>query len=207
MSKISVIIPKSQEAELTAMWAESQLEDIDHEVIIAKNWGYGLETARGDYVCLLEKDCFLAPEYFAPLLDTFENNPLFRKLAMVAPAVGVNSMTNRIYGYKIAMSDAYPSFASSSISPYLIQTAYIPGALIRKSAVRDLQITEKDLVLNSLNFCISLWGDGQRILLNPVSLYVSSDSRLDIPFSFYTPHEGLENAREVLDLFRREQIG
>lgn len=205
--QISVVIPRSQEGVLTAEWAAKELAGINHEIIVSKTWADGAKKATGDFVCFLEKDCVLGKGYFKQLLEGFEDKPSFRKLAMIAPAIGVNSYENIVYGMRIARTDVYPAYIPSSSSSYLVQIAYIPGSLIRRSSLSSLSPVKSVTMLDSINFSLSLWGSGQRILLNPRSLYVSTNLFLDEPYGFDPNNNSIENRMEVADLFRREEIG
>jgi hypothetical protein len=209
MSKIilSVIIPKSQEAELTFEMAQHELKGIEHEILVSENWITGLKKARGEYVCFLEKDCLLTPRYFAKLLENFENKPSFRKLALVAPTTGVNSYENKIYGLKITPNDIYPSFIPSSSSSYLVQAAYFPGSIIRRATIGDFIPLEESIILNSVNLSLWLWHTGQRVMIDPKTLYISTDETLDGSTDYFNSTDSLVKYEDIMILFRRESIG
>ena len=203
---LSVIIPKSQEAELTFEMAYHELAGIEHEIILSDGWADGLKNCHGEYVCFLEKDCLLTPRYFAKLLDNFEDKPSFRKLALVAPTTGVNSYSNRVYGLKIRSTDIHPSVMPSSSSTYLVQAAYYPGAIIRKSVIGNFAPSDKNITLDSVNLSLFLWSTGQRVLLDPKVLYITTDDSADQPIDYH-PTKDIIDRRKVMDIFRRESIG
>ncbi len=201
---ISVIVPESQEGELTVEWAAKELEYIPHEIITAPTWVLGLNKANGQYICFLEKDCVLMDGYFDNMLDIFESQTAFRKLVMVAPAIGVNSYENKVYGYRFGRYELEPSFLPSSTAPYLVQLAYLPGALIRRSALGFLA-PAKNALEDSATACIYFWDHGQRVVLDPNTLYISTDEKLAKAHEFENPVSALKHTR-ITDLFRRERI-
>ena len=203
MTDISVIIPKSRESDLTKEWCLKQLGGFNHEVIVSPTWRDGLKRAKGEFVTMLEKDCVLGPNYFVTLMRVFRSNSSFRKLAVVAPAVGVESWTKKIYGYKLKSNYAVPLMAPASSDPHFVQIAYLPGAIIRRSALHQMSPGEKDLMLDSFNFSIYFWNSGNMVLLHPGVTYVSTDEELDMNYQINEPG----NWDELTKMFRREMIG
>lgn len=200
---LSVIIPRSQEGELTKEWAEKQLVGIDHEIIMPTRWSMGLRRAKGEFICFLESDCVLGPGYFTSLLAQFEDKPSFRKLAMVCPVLGINSYDNRVYGYRMAPKDVYPAFIPSSSSPYFIQIGYVPGAILRRSSILESPPHVRDPLLDSTIISLGLWTSGQRIMMVPGTLYISTQEDLDVPFWY----DRDERALGISQIFKRETIG
>ncbi len=206
MPKLTVVIPKSQEGDLTYEWAKRELAEIDHEIIMPLRWSAGLGRAKGEYICFLEKDCVLAPRYFASLMDQFVDKPSFRKLAMVSPALGINSYNRLLYGYRVRGRDVYPSLVPSSTSPYQIQIGYVPGSIIRRSAIGALSPRAQDAVTDSVNMSLYLWSNGQRVIIVPTTLYISTDVNLDSPYWFRRSHN-IHDMAKVIQQFKREEIG
>lgn len=201
---ISVIIPHSLESELTKEWAIAELTGLDHEIIMDDSWAEGAKKAKGEYVCFLEKDCVLGGDYFSSLLANFTDNPSFRKLAVVAPNLGVNSYKQLVYGYRLTPTSVLPSELSSSRSAHLIQIAYIPGALIRRSALGSLSVGQTDPMMDSVNLSIYFWNNGTRILLDPDVLYISTDEALKLPHQF---DPIATNLADLTEMWARELVG
>jgi hypothetical protein len=201
--KISVIIPKSREGDLTKEWCLRQLNGIDHEVIVAKSWQDGLKKTTGEFVTFVEKDCVLSPNYFITLLAVFSERPSFRKLAMVAPSLGVNSWKNKVYGYRLKSNIAMPIKQTNSNEPHFSQIVYLPGTLIRRSALGSLVPNDKDVMLDSFNFSLYFWGNGNMVILHPAVTYVSTDEELDLNYHIDEPGD----YDAITKMFRREMIG
>lgn len=201
---LSVIIPASQEGELTAELCSKQLEGIKHQIIMANNWKVGLVAAEGEYVCFIEKDAILGPNYFKTLLGVFHERMSFRKLAMVAPALAVNDWKKLVYGYRVSPTSILPSHLKSSTSTYHIQIGYIPGALIRRSALGHLAPAEKDPMMDSVNLSMYFWNNGQRIALTPDAVYVSTDELLDLPYHIKQDQKAVG---KTIEMFKQEMIG
>ncbi len=201
---LSVIIPSSQEGEWTAELCSQQLEGIKHQIIMANNWKVGLVAAEGEYVCFIEKDAVLGPDYFKTLLGVFHERMSFRKLAMVSPALAVNDWKKLVYGYRISPTSVLPSHIKSSTSTYHIQVGYVPGSLIRRSALGNLAPADKDPMADSVNLCLYFWNNGQRIALTPDAVYVSSDDSLDVPF--HASHNKTQIGKTI-EMFKQELIG
>lgn len=205
--KLSVIIPQSQEGALTAEWAKKELAGIEHEILMAPNWATGHQKARGEYICFLERDCVLTPQYFSRLMNIFEDKPSFRKLAMVAPAIGIDSYDYEQFGYRFLSKEAYPSFFPSSTAPYLVQAAYVPGAIIRVSALDKMVIRERYSVTDSLRLSLYLWANGQRVVLDPNTFYITTDEELGESVEYNHKAEAAEETKATLEMFKREAIG
>lgn len=200
MLRLSVIIPRSPEAVLTKEWCVQQLGGDNYEIIIAKTWQRGLDKAKGEFVTFLEKDCVLGPNYFATLLDAFDERPSFRKLAMVAPTLGINSWTKKVYGYNLYPNKVVPINERPSSEPHRVQIAYLPGAILRHSTINAIAPKRDDFMLDSVNFSIYFWNNGNMILMHPGVTYISSDEQLDLPYHIDTPLD----YPALSKMFRRE---
>lgn len=203
---ISAILKRSNESLLTYEWARKQLKGFSHEVILAPDWKTGYEMAKGDFICFLEDDCVLSDNYFKKLFSVFGKNTLYRKLSMVCPAVGLNSWESRSYGYLLSPSSVLPSFVRSSGSFYMIQIAYIPGSIIRRSAMGNklIDINDENLLFDSANLSIFLWSNGGRIGIEPQVTYVSTNPDAGKGISYRSADQ--EAVDPIVAMWKREMI-
>lgn len=176
------------------------------EMLTEDSWAEGLKKVRTPFVCLLEADCVLSSGYFWDALEPFRedgHNPEkgtggYTKLAVISPVVGVESFTNRIYGYGIEGDEAYPKSTKDSDGPYHVQIGYVPGAIMRYASIKnaDVDWDNKDLVRLSAEVCLELWNTGRRVQINPAVTYVSSYYLVDAPCLVNLPGN-------VQDIFKR----
>jgi hypothetical protein len=114
---------------------------------------------------------------------------------MVASAVDINTR-HKIYGYMLSLEGSKPSILpsrfKSSSDPYIVQIAYVPGAILRKSALKDT-LRFKDPLTDSIRLSLDLWLSGHMIQLNPESSYISQSERIiDVPFHIAHLPEGVD---------------
>lgn len=149
-----------------------------------------------------------------------------QKLAMISSCLGIRDFGNRIYnyelkkiklpGYETTLIDDKPlEIREWHIQPkreklnmklYHVQVGFVPGAVIRMSAIKDIIEDElwngDDLVKLSTALSFYLWDTGRRIQLNPNTTYVSSDMNLESPPLFTT-----KVPLKVGNIFLQEMIG
>lgn len=202
---LSVILPNSQETELTEEWCRKELKGIDHEIIVDTNWSRGFLRAKGEFISFLEADCVISEGYFKKLLEVFKDKPSYRKLAMVTPVLGANSWTTQIFGYLLSPTSIMPSRIRSSSELYLIQIGFIPGAIIRRTSLVGVLPKNKDVMMESVNLSVFLWENGQRVALNPEAVYVSADDQLDLPY--HVERQLVERLEPIITMWKRELIG
>jgi hypothetical protein len=176
-----------------------------HEIIVASSWRAGYRQSHGEFVCFLEPDCVLSDFYFEKLLSVFDDKPSYRKLAMVTPTLAVNDWDSKIYGYILSATSVIPSRIKSSSESYLIQIGYVPGAIIRRSAMGLTPPRNKDNMAESLQFSLWFWDNGQHIALDPDVTYVSTDTSLSLPF--HVDYLRPKTVGNVRSLWKREMIG
>src|SRR5574337_802985 len=88
------------ELQLTQRVVMNELWNIKgSEMLVTDSWREGLKNVRTPFVCLLEGDCLLSPNYFVSGIEqiihvgqnkTKGTGGLLR-LAMISPSIGVNS--------------------------------------------------------------------------------------------------------------------
>lgn len=185
---------------------QSELRGEDYEIITAPTWNDGLDVAAGEYVCFVEPEAHFSDNFFHDLLDVFLEQPSFRKLAFVAPSGSKPSWmsTKRVYGYKITDSTIVPSFAKSSIAPYSIQIGYLPGAIIRKSILGNLDDVQKDPIMGSVRMCLKFWANGLRCLIDPRAVYTVPVTPIEL--GIYIKDGLPEDIEELVNMFERESI-
>ncbi len=204
---LSVLLLRGKHFKAQEKMCILELKGEDCEILACDNWNAGLKGAKGEYISFLEPEATLSYNYFHDLLDVFLEQPSFRKLAFVAPAVTKTSWfgNKSIYGYKIATSGVWPSFIKSSISPYSIQVGYLPGAVIRKSVMKSLEFFEVDPVMGSVGASLGFWQNGLRCLLDPRAIYTSPEKKLDTPITI--ENEVPKDIEKLIRMFKREVVG
>jgi len=175
------------------------LQDINgSEILLVDKWSDGIAQVRTPFFCLLEDDCELSANYFSSNVSLFQKNKFYRKLAMVSSCLGVKTFDNRIYSYCLKQYTSEtvngmstggwtvgPCKDKKSTTLYNVQVGFVPGAIIRSSAVRD--IVDKsfwnmpNLIDMSAQVCFYFWGTGRRVLVNPNTTYVSTEGYLEKP--------------------------
>lgn len=171
-----------------------------YEIVFTDSWDNGIKESSGDYVCLTDKIFMISPKYTKTLLRSFTSH--YRKLAMVSPAIGLESWEHKLYGYYLDSSEIIPLFQPSSLLPYFVQVGPIVGALIRKSSLKDIHFTE-DEIIDSVNLSLHFWSTGQRCILNPNAVYYSFvwDNQA-IPEYIDLPN----NIEDIEELFAQELV-
>lgn len=188
---------------------EDQISRMDAEIIRATSWRTGLEMSEGDFLCYVEPDCLLSEDFFMVSLNTMASSAQYRKLAMVSPVLCARRWEREIYGYKEELGQIVPVIPETDRKKYLpsfkqklsaIQIGYLPGSIIRRSAAERLYFNSDVPLKSSVENSLALWEEGNRILLNPYSKYVSNEQGLDesIPY-------GRVSAK-VSQMFERELI-
>ncbi len=182
---LSVIIRPTEEPKVIQLTQENLQKELSQVVgaeLLVDSWGSGLAKARNDFICLVEADCLVNSGYFSSQIGLFKKNPHFRRLAVMSSAIGVNDWATRFFGYKLGKTYAdgvIPVKEKTSTSPYPLQIAYIPGAVMRKSSFGRLKINptwENDLVYFSTMVSLDLWRQGSMIQINPNTTYVTTES-------------------------------
>jgi len=221
---ITVIIldnnePKVIELTYENLWRE--LKDIPgSELVVSDEWFTPLQRVKNPYVCFVEPDCLVTSGYFSSQMGLLKKNPMFRKIAMMSSATGVNNWANKFYGYNIGNDYAdgiLPNKEKKSNQVYPVQIGYVPGSIISMSilmpTIREVKPTnrwKKDLVFLSTQLSLAFWTggigtkpssySGNRVHINPNVTYVTTEDYVNDIGKF--KHDGANLA----DLFKRESI-
>ena len=220
---VTIILKRSAEPtviQMTQEWIMQELRGLNgSEMLLTDTWKEGLRKVRTPYVCLLEADCVLSVDYLADNVGLMKKlstgvGPYkgggYTKLAMIGSSVGVKTFDNRIYNYQIDTDGrkkcpVYPNRVPRSSSLYEVQVAFVPGAIIRMSALgRDLEKLpwdDKNLVKMSAAVSFNFWNTNRRISINPNTIYVSDEEYLSAPPRF--DNKLPDHAREI---FSKEGI-
>lgn len=149
---------------------ESDLIGIDSEVIIA-NWKEGFEQSTGQFIYFLEKDSDYRGGLFVRGLINMILKSSYRKLAMISPAIEELDRDRTVWGLKCHPIASMVTEQHGD-SAYAIQVGYVPGSIIRRSAIEDKGLSfTGSLLQNSINFSLRLWQGGLRIHLDPHMVY------------------------------------
>jgi hypothetical protein len=232
---ITVIIKRTDEPKVIQMTQADlvrQLSDIrGAEIILEDTWSEGLKRVRTPYVSLVEPDCVFSSSYYSSNMGLITKAHAkvdsghamggggYQKLAMITSCLGVRDFGNRIYNYeldKVREGEVsgvqlkgwhiMPTRTKLNMKLYHVQIGFVPGAVIRMSALKDIiddQLWDgDDLVKLSTALSFYLWDTGRRIQLNPNTTYVSSDKNLEKPPLFET-----KVPDKVANIFHKEGIG
>lgn len=218
---LSVILPRWDEPTVIEMTKDNLHRELlslpGSELIVCDSWLEGIGRSRADMICLVEPDCLVSSGYFNTLYKLFKKNNQFRKLAMLGSTVGLNNWGNQIYGYhlekvtyglednRISQWEIQPFKEKRSSSMFSIQVCYLPGALIRRSALQAIleefeEFDLRDPVKLSTNVSFFLWDSGRRVYVNPSTTYVSTQAN-DNPEYFKW-----RDSSKAMNLFEAERI-
>lgn len=190
---LTVIIRRNAEPTVIQMTEEAIMRELNSingsEMLLEDTWTAGLRKVRTPFVCLVESDCVLSANFLSSnvgLMDkSGEKGGGYMKLALLGSCLGVNNFVNRIYNYRIVDNRLTVERDKLSSSPYQVEVAFVPGAIMRYSSIKDsvdfLPWDIKNLVEMSSEICLHLWNTGRRIQVNPNTTYVSSETYLETP--------------------------
>lgn len=157
------------------------------------------KKAKTEFIVFVKNGEKFSPSVYDELYQVYKENPLFRKLSMVAPAI--STANSIIYGWAlVSPAIASPKYTPSSTEPYAIQMGPITGSLIRKAALDRIDYTfTGNRLADSTALSIALWESGQMCYLSPSVVQHGANS-LDtsIPVVVSQPTQ---------KLFKREMIG
>lgn len=203
------------------------------EIILEDSWIEGLKRVRTPYVSLVEPDCVFSSSYYSSNVGLIKKahekvangrasqlgGGGNQKLAMITSCLGVRDFGNRIYNYELDKKKdinvngitgkswhIVPTRTKLNMKLYHVQVGFVPGAIIRMSAIKDIIEDElwegDDLVKLSTALSFYFWDTGRRVKLNPNTTYVSSDKNLEKPPLFET-----KVPDKVANIFHQEGIG
>ncbi|HET8708939.1 MAG TPA: hypothetical protein VFL85_01520 [Candidatus Saccharimonadales bacterium] len=152
---------------------QKELAGIDAEIITNK-WDTGLKKARGNYVCLLEKNSAVQPGTIRSNLDAFLTRPAYRKLAMVSPRVDLPFVQVPVRWSYSGELCALTTPGSDEI--YAAKIGYAPGAVIRTSSLKKYGKLENNPYVFSSRLSVFFWENGLRVEFNPETLYYAPEN-------------------------------
>jgi hypothetical protein len=159
------------------------------------------KDAQSEFISFVPPGQRFTQEYFNQLLNVFSDRPLFRKLSMVSPTIEIKGESS-VYGWLLSPTSIIPSRIKSSLEPYAIQIGYLPGAIIKKTALERLQPRFKLADLhNSIDLSLELWDSGLRCYIHP-KVAIKGEHRHGLAIS-YKP----EVREEVQKIWKRELVG
>ncbi len=210
---LTVVLPRTNEPSVVQMTQEQLQRELHAingaELLVTESWADGLKRCRTDYVCFVEPDCLISSGYFSSLMGLYQKNKHFRKLAVMSASTGINNWGNKVFGYDLGEKQGdgiNPIRSMKSSSPYAVQVAYIPGAIVRTSSLRtvakDMGFASHsdDLVKWSANLSLALWKHGCRVYINPNSAYITTEEKAGQKDLVNVDNQGM------MDYFKRESI-
>lgn len=164
--------------------------------------------AKTDYIAFIPEGAEFPDGYFERLYQVYSDRPLYRKISIVSPALTVDEYSAKIYGWIVGQSSLIPSRIKSSLEPYGVQVAYLPGSLVKKTALEKLQPKFTGAALqDSINLSIAMWQQGLHCYIEPrVSYEPAGASVLQYPI-IYPADDLYDDMDEIRMLFKREMIG
>jgi hypothetical protein len=231
---ITLVIRRTEEPKVIQMTQADlvkQLGAIDGaEIILEDTWTEGLKKVRTPYVSLVEPDAVFSANYYtsnfglmkkahAKVESGYMGGGGYQKLAMISSCIGIKSFGDRIYNYeldkvkegeisgvKLKSWHIVPARTKLNMKLYHVQVGFVPGAIIRMSAIKDIiddeLWDEKDLVRLSTALSFYFWDTNRSIQLNPNTTYVSLDGGLVEPPLFNT-----KVPTKVASVFQQQGIG
>lgn len=226
---ISVIIFDNHEPKVIELTYENLYREIKNiegsQLLVSDDWFKALNQVKNDYVCFVESDCLVNSGYFSSMMGLITKNTHLRKLGIFGTAVGVNNFANRFYGYRldekfepIGKTDSgkvieakiryiEPVRDKKSTAPYPVQMAYVPGAILRVSMVKDAIkrldfpfAPQTNLTRFSAMLSLSFWEHGARVHINPNATYVTTEDYVNDRDVTTEPNQ------EVMMSFKKEVI-
>lgn len=159
------------------------------------------KDAKSEFITFVPPGHQVSDGYFNELLSVFSDRPLFRKLSMVSPSIDIKG-ESPVFGWLVSPTSIMPSRIRSSSEPYAVQIGYLPGAIIKKTALERLQpnFSTADLD-NSINISLELWDSGLRCFIHP-KVAIEGERRLGLPIK-YQPQVD----EKVKKIWKREMVG
>lgn len=214
---VSVVILDNGEPNVVQLTFDNlykELKDIYGSELLIKDKWFDLSDIKNRYVCFVESDCLVDKGYFHSQLEKFMEKGYSRNMGIMSSATSVCYWDNKIYGYNIntSINRLLPNREAKSSSPFTVEVAYIPGAIIRvsmlKTILKDLEISSGNLVDLSSELSMAFWkrsaaseGKGYRIYLNPKTSYLTTEDYVN---DITNPTS--EVSAKVLSLFTKELI-
>lgn len=214
---ITVVILNNDEPNVVQLTFENiyhELKDIYGSELLIKDRWFDLEDINNKLVCFVEADCLVSPGYFKKQLEQFKGSGNPRTIGVMSSATAVSYWNNKIYGYAVGMDyiGVRPFREPKSSHPFMVPVAYIPGAIIRlsmlKNCLKSTKLVTTDLVDLSRMICLAFWErsadsgrNGHEVYVNPEVTYLTTENYVnDIHSSDFTI------GSEVLNLFNRSMI-
>lgn len=203
------------------------------EIILEDTWGEGLRKVRTPYVSLVEPDCVFSANYYSSNMGIMkkahekvqghvgqpEGGGGYQRLAMLTSCVGARNFASRIFNYELDKVldintvdvtgkswHIVPVKNQLSLNAYHVQVGFVPGAVIRLSAIKDIIDDElwdgEDLVKLSTAVSFYMWDTNKHIQMNPSTTYVSNDINIERP-----PLFDVKVPDKVANFFRKELVG
>ncbi len=158
------------------------------EIIVSNNWFNSLsKVKKNKFVCFVEADCLVNSGYFTSLVGYIKKNPQLGKLGILSTSTAVNNWAVKFFGYNVGNNQSdgiIPNKAKkeTSLPFYTSQIAYIPGALIRVSMLKevldDVKVNasmEQDLVYLSTLLSLGFWRRNWMVYIAPNSTYCTTE--------------------------------
>ena len=181
----------------------------EFHIIKAKNLKDGLSKTKSEFVIYLG-DGIISTNCLTESLDLFhKSSSQFRKLAMVASAVASPKLVRKTFGYLLDEKGVKPVYKRHSSMPYSIQIGYLPGAILRTSALDAIipQLKGDDLE-DSYRVSVDFWLTGRMCYINPKATYVamnfSSNNRINF---IEDPWQDNYMMDELKRSWKREMVG
>lgn len=233
---LTVIIRRNAEPTVIQMTQENVMKELKmingSEMLLEDSWLQGLKKVRTPYVCLVEADCELSASFLQSNVGLLKKTTQsakgggYNKLAMISSSLGLNTFSNRIFGYRLGgrtysgegqidgqdwslkRGEIIAERNKHSSTPYHTQVGFLPGAILRYASIAGIHGVidtidwdNKNLVKTSTELSFHFWNTNRRVKLNPNTVYVSTCEDLESPkyFKYEVPYK-------LAGIFRSESI-
>lgn len=196
---ITVIVKRNTEPTVIQLTEENIMRELESipgcELLLEESWAVGLKRVRTQFVCLVEADHVMSPGFlalnFERLMRGTRTNAKkgggYTKLAMLSSKIGIKRFDHCIYNYEFHEPrwDIHPVLNHQHEELYPVQIGFVPGSLIRMSAIKGANLPWDDPNLIAMSAAVSLhfWATNRRVELNPETTYVSNQNYLEQPIN------------------------
>lgn len=153
------------------------------------------------YVCIVEPFSKITENCISDLMNTIHELNCVSVPAVISPTTITE--TKPIYGYKLEGNVFVPREKSLSGRLGLTQAVYIPGSIVKRKYLLDLDLDFENMLDDSLKLSAHLWSNNRQCMLEPRHGYFTRDNAEK---SMVSISELGYNIDKLVDVFRKEAL-